>query len=109
MKPFRLVLAAALLCFAGCTAVEQADFNTWLNSPSTQSVIGNIENFAVSFLEAYLTSHVTAGNPVTGPDYSKAEPGAIAAVRKQFHLNQVQATWVVRQAEARLIAESKVP
>jgi hypothetical protein len=80
-----------------------------LNSPSTQSVIGDIENFAVSFLEAYLTSHDTAGNAITGPDFSKAEPSAIAAVRKKFHLSQAQATYVVLKAEARLAGECTVP
>ena len=96
-----LCMAGALPFVAACTSVEQASFNSWLNSPTTQSEIGVMQNFAFGILMAYLDSHVGATQRGT-PDFSAIEPKAIAAVEKKYGLNAIQAAYVVKQAEAQI-------
>jgi hypothetical protein len=66
--------------------------------------------FAFVLLNGYLESvdgSTAVKTSVTAtPNFSGCETAAIAAVQKQFNLNTREATFVVKQAEARIVAKA---
>jgi hypothetical protein len=92
--------AVSLLALFGCSATQEAELDSWLQSPATQQEIGTLENFAFQLLNAYLETHVLATGPGGTPNFAAAETAVIPAVRAKYGLTLVQATYVVRQAEA---------
>jgi hypothetical protein len=92
--------AVSLLALSGCSATQEAELDSWLQSPATQQEIGTLENFAFQLLSAYLETHVLATGPGGTPNFAAAETAVIPAVRAKYGLTLAQATYVVRQAEA---------
>jgi hypothetical protein len=92
--------AVSLLALSGCSATQEAELDSWLQSPATQQEIGTLENFAFQLLNAYLETHVLTTGPGGTPNFAAAETAVIPAVRAKYGLTLAQATYVVRQAEA---------
>ena len=92
--------AVSLLALFGCSATQEAELDSWLQSPATQQEIATLENFAFQLLNTYLETHVLATGPGGTPNFAAAETAVIPAVRAKYGLTLAQATYVVRQAEA---------
>ena len=105
-----LVTAALFALLPACSSVEQAAFDNWLSSPAVQTEIGDMTQFAFVLLNGYLASvdgSTAVKTSVTAPpNFSGCEAAVIAAVQKQFNLNTREATYVVKQAEARIVAKA---
>ena len=92
--------AVSLLALFGCSATQETELDSWLQSPATQQEIGTLENFAFQLLNTYLETHVLATGPGGTPNFAAAETAVIPVVRAKYGLTLAQATYVVRQAEA---------
>ena len=101
--PAVLVTAALFALLPACSSVEQAAFDNWLSSPAVQTEIGDMTQFAFVVLNGYLASQTSV---TATPNFSGCEAAVIAAVQKQFNLNTREATYVVKQAEARIVAKA---
>jgi hypothetical protein len=99
------LFTVSLLALSGCSSTQEAEVNSWLQSPATQQEIGTLENFAFDLLNTYLETHVLATGPGSTPNFAAAETAVIPAVQAKYGLTLAQATYVVRQAESRITSQ----
>jgi hypothetical protein len=100
--------AALLALLPACSSTEQAAFDNWLTSPAVQAEIGDMTQFAFILLNGYLESQSGAYlvSQTGAPDFSGCESTVIASVQQKYSLNATEAAYVVKKAEARIIANA---